>query len=179
MNNSSRYDELFKNSGLKSGIDWRLLKAQVRQESNFNPDAVNKVSGAKGLAQFMDKTWREWCDLSPGIQQLKDNYDPFNPAQSISAQSAYMSFLVKIIDQKLTQVSADKTYLMHWALASYNWGIGNILGRMVKDKMRRGVMQFSEFDYPKAEKYLPPETSNYVRQIMIYYKEYQQEKNLT
>jgi len=176
-NNSSQYDELFKNFGSKFSIDWRLLKAQVRQESNFNPDAVNKVSGAKGLTQFMDKTWQEWCDLTPGIQQLKENYNPFNPEQSIGAQSAYMSFLIKIIDQKLTQVSADKIYLIHWALASYNWGIGNIIGRMVKNKMKMGIIQFSEFDYPKAENYLPHETANYVRLIMKYYHEYQQEEN--
>lgn len=176
MNNSSQYDELFKKFGLKFSIDWKLLKAQVRQESNFNPDAVNKISGAKGLAQFMDKTWQEWCDLTPGIQQLKEIYNPFSPEQSISAQSAYMGFLIKIIDQKLTQVSADKSYLIHWALACYNWGIGNIIGKMVKNKMRRGVIQFAEFNYPNAENYLPHETANYVRQIMKYYQEYHQEE---
>lgn len=178
INNSSQYDEFFKQYGLKFGLDWKLLKAQVRQESNFNPDAVNKISGAKGLAQFMDKTWQEWCDFTPGIQHFKENYDPFNPEQSIGAQAAYMSFLIKIIDQKLTQVNADKTYLIQWSLAAYNWGIGNIVGKMVKNKMRRGIIQFAEFDYPKAENYLPHETANYVQQIIKYYHEYQQEENL-
>ena len=77
---SSQYDDLFQKFGLKFNIDWKLLKAQVRQESNFNPDAQNKRSGAKGLAQFMDKTWQEWCDLTPGIQPPSQIYDQIGRA---------------------------------------------------------------------------------------------------
>jgi soluble lytic murein transglycosylase-like protein len=148
----------------------------VKQESNFNPLAVNSVSGAKGLAQFMDRTWEEWCDLVPGIQREVNKYDPFNPDQSIHAQSAYMAFLAKLIDQKLTQTLNDKDYLMHWALAAYNWGIGNILGRVVSGKIKMGVLQLSKFNYEIGEKYLPKETSNYVMRIMQYYNEYQQKE---
>jgi len=173
----NKFDTQFNQYGKEYHIDPLLLKAQVKQESNFNPLALNRVSGAKGLAQFMDKTWEEWCDLTPGIQREVNNFDPFDPTQSIHAQSAYMSFLVKLIDQKLTQTLHDKKYLMHWALAAYNWGIGNIIGRTVKNKIKRGMLQFSEFDYPVAENYLPHETANYVRQIMKYYSEYQQKEN--
>ena len=144
------YDNLFKKYGLEYNIDPLLLKAQVKQESNFNPNTVNKVSGAKGLAQFMDKTWDEWCDLVPGIQKEVNKYDPFNPDQAIHAQSAYMSFLTKLIDQRLSQTMSDKDYLMHWALAAYNWGIGNILGRVVKNKVKMGMIQFAKFNYEFA-----------------------------
>src|ERR1035437_1986675 len=156
----NKFDLLFKKSGSEYNIDPLLLKAQVKQESNFNPLAVNRISGAKGLAQFMDRTWEEWCDLVPGIQRNIINYDPFNPAQSIHAQSAYMNFFVELINQKLTQTMSDKDYLMHWALVAYNWGIGNILGRVVKGKIKMGMIQFSKFNYEFAEKYLPKETAN-------------------
>jgi soluble lytic murein transglycosylase-like protein len=172
----NKFDPLFLKYGTEFQIDPLLLKAQVRQESNFNPNAVNHNSGAKGLAQFMDKTWEEWCDLVPGIQKTIKTYDPFNPDQSIHAQSAYMSFLTKLIDHKLAQTMSDKEYLMHWALAAYNWGIGNIIGRVVKGKVKMGMIQFAKFDYEFAEKYLPQETSNYVKQIMKYYCEYQQKE---
>jgi soluble lytic murein transglycosylase-like protein len=172
----NKFDLLFKKYGEEFHIDPLLLKAQVKQESNFNPNAVNRVSGAKGLAQFMDKTWEEWCDLVPGIQKEVNKYDPFNPDQAIHAQSAYMSFLIKLIDQKLTQTLTEKDYLMHWALAAYNWGIGNIIGRVVKGKIKIGMIQFSQFNYEFAEKYLPKETSNYVTRIMKYYCEYQQKE---
>ena len=172
----NKFDYLFIKYGSEFNIDPLLLKAQVRQESNFNPNAFNRVSGAKGLAQFMDRTWEEWCDLVPGIQKNIINYDPFNPDQSIHAQSAYMSFLIKLIDQKLTQTMSEKDYLYHWALAAYNWGIGNIMGRVVKGKVKMGMIQFSKFNYEFADKYLPAETSNYVKQIMKYYCEYQQKE---
>ena len=172
----NKYDSLFQQYGKEFHIDPLLLKAQVKQESNFNPNALNKISGAKGLAQFVDKTWEEWCDLVPGIQKNIDHYDPFNPDQAIHAQSAYMSFLAKLIDQKLSQTLTDKDYLYHWALAAYNWGIGNIMGRVVKGKVKMGMIQFSKFNYEFADKYLPAETSNYVKQIMKYYCEYQQKE---
>jgi soluble lytic murein transglycosylase-like protein len=172
----NKFDNLFNQYGLEYHIDPLLLKAQVKQESNFNPNAVNKISGAKGLAQFMDRTWEEWCDLVPGIQKTIIQYNPFNPDQAIHAQSAYMSFLKKIIEQKLVQTLSDKDYLMHWALAAYNWGIGNIIGRVVKGKVKMGMIQFAKFNYEFAEKYLPKETSNYVIRIMKYYCEYQQKE---
>jgi soluble lytic murein transglycosylase-like protein len=172
----NKFDSLFRKFGDEFHIDPLLLKAQVKQESNFNPNAVNKFSGAKGLAQFMDKTWEEWCDLVPGIQKTIITYDPFNPAQAIHAQSAYMGFLKNIIEQKLVQTQSDKDYLMHWALAAYNWGIGNIIGRVVKGKVKMGMIQFSKFNYEFAEKYLPKETANYVQRIMKYYCEYQQQE---
>jgi soluble lytic murein transglycosylase-like protein len=172
----NKFDSLFKQYGEEFHIDSLLLKAQVKQESNFNPNAVNKISGAKGLAQFMDKTWEEWCDLVPGIQTTIDHYDPFNPSQAIRAQAAYMEFLVKLIDKKLTQTLTEKDYIFHWALAAYNWGIGNILGRVVKNKIKMGMIQFAKFNYEFADKYLPKETANYVKQIMKYYCEYQQKE---
>src|ERR1035437_6382889 len=165
---NNKYDNLFMKYGSEYNIDPLLLKAQVKQESNFNPNAINKNSGAKGLAQFVDKTWEEWCDLVPGIQRNIINYEPFNPKKAIHAQSAYMSFLVKLIDQKLSQTMSEKDYLYHWALAAYNWGIGNILGRVVKNKIKMGMIQFAKFNYEFAEKYLPKETSNYVTRIMKY-----------
>jgi soluble lytic murein transglycosylase-like protein len=172
----NKFDLLFKKYGEEFHIDPLLLKAQVKQESNFNPNAINRISGAKGLAQFMDRTWEEWCDLVPGIQKTIIKYDPFNPDQAIHAQSAYMSFLKKIIEQKLVQTLTEKDYLMHWALTAYNWGIGNIIGRVVKGKVKMGMIQFSKFNYEFAEKYLPKETSNYVKQIMKNYCEYQQKE---
>jgi soluble lytic murein transglycosylase-like protein len=171
----NKFDNLFIKYGSEFNIDPLLLKAQVKQESNFNPNAINKISGAKGLAQFMDKTWEEWCDLVPGIQREVNKYDPFDPTQAIRAQSAYMAFLAKLIDQKLSQTMSEKDYLYHWALAAYNWGIGNILGRVVKNKVKMGMIQFAKFNYEFAEKYLPKETANYVQRIMKYYCEYQQQ----
>jgi soluble lytic murein transglycosylase-like protein len=95
----SRYDSLFEAYGNLVDVDWKLLRAQAMIESNLNPRARSKA-GAKGLAQFMDDTWAEY-----------GHGDPFNPEESIAAQAAYMSHLLKLYD-------GDKRL----ALAAYNGG---------------------------------------------------------
>lgn len=103
MNAQDRYDSLLQYYAQEHDLDWKLLKAQVRAESNFDPRAVSSA-GAMGLAQFMPATWRE---IGEGI--------PFNPEESIRAQAKYMKRLLKFTNGEL-----------EWALASYNWGMGRV-----------------------------------------------------
>ena len=59
MKKDDRYDSLIKFYAEEAGFngkDWLRFKAQIRAESNFDPDVISPV-GAKGLAQFMDATW--------------------------------------------------------------------------------------------------------------------------
>ncbi len=58
MNAEDRYDSLFQFYAGQKAIDWLLLKAQVKRESAFDPNARSPV-GAVGLAQFMPATWDE------------------------------------------------------------------------------------------------------------------------
>ena len=72
MEIDGRYDSLLFYYGLKFNYDWMLLKAQVKQESRFNPDAINKGSQAKGLGQIIPGTFNEWA----GKLKIK-NPDPY------------------------------------------------------------------------------------------------------
>ncbi len=87
-----------------AGAPRNLFARQIKQESNFNPAAVNSRSGAQGIAQFMPATWAEWGRGG----------DVFDAFASIDAQGRYMRWL----------------YERHgeWklALAAYNWGTGNV-----------------------------------------------------
>jgi soluble lytic murein transglycosylase-like protein len=116
MQADDRYDSLFQWYGQRSGVDWRLLKAQARAESGFDPAAVSPV-GARGLAQFMARTWQEWADGTAGVQPLPPHelYDPRNPEAAIRAQAQYMRELLALF-------SGNRRL----ALAAYNWGPGNV-----------------------------------------------------
>lgn len=88
---------------------WHRIKAQLLAESSMNPKAVSPV-GAKGLAQFMDATWKEWGGSE----------DPFNPEAAIDACIRYMKWLW----ERFPGYSTDDRYAL--ALAAYNAGIGHI-----------------------------------------------------
>lgn len=82
-----------------------LLRSVAITESGGNQFAVSGA-GAKGLFQFMDATARD--------MGLKGN-DVFDPAKSAQAAARYLSQLLKANGGDLEK-----------ALASYNWGLGNV-----------------------------------------------------
>lgn len=119
MSAEDRYDSLFQwywgETARRLGFladpsaDWRLAKAQVKQESNFDPKAVNPRSGAAGLAQFMPAT----------AALLK--IDPLDPEQAIRGQCSHLGDLWAIF--KLEQG------LERWkfALGAYDAGEKHII----------------------------------------------------
>lgn len=118
MTREDRYDSLFQFYAHQYRLDWLLLKAQAIAESALNPTAVSRV-GARGLAQFMARTWEEWRDGVPGIAEAPPEnlayLQPENPEACINAQAAYMAWLLKHCGGDVTS-----------ALAAYNFGIGRV-----------------------------------------------------
>jgi len=82
-----------------------LLRSVAITESSGNPNAVSPA-GAQGLFQIMPGTGR---DLG-----LRGN-DAFDPVKSAQAAAKYLGQLLKANNGDLSK-----------ALASYNWGIGNV-----------------------------------------------------
>lgn len=152
MRVEDRYDSIFQYYGWKSGVDWLLLKAQVKQESNFYPDAKSKV-GALGLSQFMARTWEEWRDGAAGIQETPPGgqLDPRDPEDAIRAQAAYMAWLLR-------QFGGNQSK----ALAAYNWGIGNV----------KKIAPLEDWTTR-----LPDETRLYLKLIEKNYEQYRREKS--
>nr|DAL09326.1 MAG TPA_asm: tail tape measure [Caudoviricetes sp.] len=102
-----------------------LLRSVAIAESSGNPNAVSGA-GAQGLFQIMPATGR---DLG-----LRGN-DAFDPIKAAGAAAKYLSQLLKANNGDLPK-----------ALASYNWGLGNV--------QKRGMAL------------MPQETRNYVPRVL-------------
>lgn len=99
----SAYDDIFRNASQAYGVDYKLLKAIAKTESNFNPNAKSSA-GAMGIMQLMPSTAKAY-----GVT------DPYNPEQNIMGGARYLRDL-------LLRAGGDKNL----ALAYYNAGIGNV-----------------------------------------------------
>ena len=82
----TKYDGLILKYAEKYGVDALLIKAVIRQESRFNPNATSSA-GAKGLMQLMPGTAKEMGvtdvtnpeqNIEGGVKYLKKMLDKFN-----------------------------------------------------------------------------------------------------
>jgi len=87
-NKLSRYSPFIKAAAKKHGFDWRLIAAQIYQESHLNPWAKSQA-GARGLMQILPSTAKDLGiadlfdpvqNINAGVQHLKDLYDQFDQA---------------------------------------------------------------------------------------------------
>jgi membrane-bound lytic murein transglycosylase F len=107
--NLPTYRKLIVDNAATFGFDWRLVAAQIYQESHFNPKA-NSHANAYGIMQLLKRTAKSYG--------LKDIFDP---KQNIIAGLTHLKKLYKHYD-KCT--GKDR---MNIALAAYNVGQGHIL----------------------------------------------------
>lgn len=112
QNKLSPYDELIKANAERLGWDWRLLAAQVYQESQFDPEAES-WNGAKGLMQLIESTAKAYgADTS-----ITD------PALNLMAGTNYLIWLNEHWEKKIEDPEERTKFI----LASFNVGLGHIL----------------------------------------------------
>lgn len=94
-----KYDAIIVRHALKHRVDPFLVKAMIRTESMFDPDAISDA-GAHGLMQLM-----------PGTAERFGVKDMLDPEQNIAGGVAYLRWLLDLF-------KGDTTL----AVASYNCG---------------------------------------------------------
>ncbi len=107
----SAYDSLLIRYADDVGWDWRLLAAQVAQESRFDPVA-RSWAGAQGLLQLMPRTAREM-----GVTNPRD------PEDNVRGGVKYLTWLTGLWENEII----DENERLKFILASYNAGRGHVL----------------------------------------------------
>jgi len=100
---SKEIDAAIDDAAAKHNVDANLVRAIIKQESNFNPSAVSN-KGAMGLMQLM-----------PGTARQLGVTDPFDPQQNVDAGVRHLKHL-------LDDFNGDVAL----SLAAYNAGEGAV-----------------------------------------------------
>jgi membrane-bound lytic murein transglycosylase F len=112
-NSLLKYRPIIRKYAKRYGFDWRLIVAQIMQESQFKEAAKSPV-GASGLMQLMPGTSREIT------RELDFQYILKNPRENIAAGIYHLR------KQYGYFPNADYTNRIKLSLASYNCGAGRI-----------------------------------------------------
>jgi membrane-bound lytic murein transglycosylase F len=110
----SRYDKLFQEIGGEYGVDWLLLSAIARAESEFRFDAVSKA-GAVGLMQIMPAVARR---MGYEREQL------FDPRTNIEIA---VKLLLENRSMLRFSTQLDESERLKFVLACYNAGYSRII----------------------------------------------------
>jgi len=164
-NKLSRYSPFIKAAAKKYGFDWRLIAAQIYQESHLNPQAKSRA-GAGGLMQLLPRTARSL-----------DVNDIYNPVENINGGVRYLKKLYGLFSK------ADANNRLLIALAAYNAGQGHVqdarklavkknLDPNLWESLAQTLPLLRYRKYYKDAKYgycRGTEPVRYIKQIMIYY----------
>lgn len=121
-------DPIIARASRRYGVDAGLIKAVIKAESNFNPQAVSHA-GAQGLMQLMPATAR-----SLGVS------NSFDPEQNVMAGTRFLRDMLQRYNGNIDS-----------ALAAYNWGPGNVdkrpdhLPRETRDYLSRVKQLYTSY----------------------------------
>ena len=140
LERAGKYKDMISRTLKEYGVPQDLIYQAVA-ESGFQPQALNRRSGAGGMWQFMPFAG------AYGLERNGFFDERFDPEKSTVAYAKYMKYLY--------------TQFGDWylAMAAYDWGAGNV---------QRAVARTGYADFWQLYKHsaLPGETKNYVPGIL-------------
>lgn len=140
LERAGKYKDMIQKTLKQYGVPQDLIYQAVA-ESGFQPQALNRRSGAGGMWQFMPFAG------SYGLERNGYFDERFDPEKSTEAYARYMKYLYE---------QFGDWYL---AMAAYDWGPGNVQRAVA----RTGYADFWQLYRHNA---LPGETKNYVPGIL-------------
>ncbi|MCZ6855677.1 MAG: transporter substrate-binding domain-containing protein [Gammaproteobacteria bacterium] len=168
----SPYDGLVKQRSSEFEFDWRMVVAQMYQESKFDPKQTS-FAGARGLMQVMPRTAGQ-----VGI----DEADLWEPEPNIVAGVRYLNWTRERFEESL-----PLSERLWFALAAYNAGPGHVRDarRLARqqglnpdlwfDNVERAMLLLSKPEYAQRAHYgfvRGSEPVKYVREIRERYRAY-------
>jgi len=113
-----KYRPIIRKYAKRYGFDWRLIVAQIMQESKFRQTAQSRV-GARGLMQLMPRTAQE-ITREFDVHEFDVQYILQNPRENIAAGIYHLR------KQYNYFANADMVNRTKLSLASYNCGAGRV-----------------------------------------------------
>ncbi|MCZ6616846.1 MAG: transporter substrate-binding domain-containing protein [Gammaproteobacteria bacterium] len=168
----SPYDGLVKRQSSEFEFDWRMVVAQMYQESGFDPTRTS-FAGARGLMQVMPRTAGQ---VGVAVEDL------WKPEPNIIAGTRYLNWTRQRFEDSL-----PLSERLWFALAGYNAGPGHVRDarRLAReqglnpnlwfDNVERAMLLLSKPKYAQRAHYgfvRGSEPVNYVREIRERYRAY-------
>ncbi len=159
---AKKYKEIVNLNSEQFNIPKDIIYAIIHTESHFNPMAISNA-GAYGLMQLIPSSggkdaygYLTGHYISPSPEYL------FVPKNNITLGSTYLYILVNNHFKKIN----NQNNKMILALASYNWGIGNVQKHIESIINVNNYSEEDLIDFIAKSNKIPKETKDYVNHIM-------------
>ena len=114
MSGGESVSDILKKAADRTGVDYGILMSVAKQESGFNPNAkAGGKSSAKGLFQFVDKTWAGM------VKQYGAAYgigigDVMDPLANATMGALYLKDNMRILKNAKVPINGTSLYAAHF-----------------------------------------------------------------
>jgi membrane-bound lytic murein transglycosylase C len=146
-------------SAKRFDVDPQLVLAVIQTESAFNPKAQSHIP-AYGLMQLVPRAAaRDAYNFVYKDDKVLDDVYLFDPANNVELGAAYLH----ILNDQIFKDLADGDKKNYVVISAYNWGPGNVRGKILKRFPVENLPEEQVFTL-LSEK-TPEETRNYLKRV--------------